>query len=79
MIMQRLYQVAARTPAPELFFKAWVATAVALAAYITTVSAMVSDISTALWMIGAPIAFAKAALVVSGLGFLVWFVALRRT
>ena len=39
---------------------------------------LVSNVTDVLWCIGCPIAFAKAALVLYGLGFLVWFVVLRR-
>ena len=41
-------------------------------------SAVVSDMGMAIWLIGAPIALAKAFLLGSGLGCLVWFVFLRR-
>ena len=75
--MQRIARALKRNAGPELFFRAWIATTLVLAAYIATASALVSDVGTALLMIGAPIALAKAALILSGLGFLVWFVWLR--
>ena len=76
--MRKIVQSLGMRPGPELFFQAWIATTIVLAAYILSVSAFVDDISAALWLIGAPIALTKAALIVSGLGFLVWLVALRR-
>lgn len=76
--MRHFARSAVRTSNPEPFFQAWIATTVLVAAYVAGVSALVNDTTTALWLIGAPIALAKAALVASGLGFLVWFVVLRQ-
>lgn len=75
--MQRIARSLAQKSGLELFFRAWIATAIGLAIYIATASAMVSDVNTALFVIGAPIAMTKAALILSGLGFLIWFVVLR--
>ncbi|MEE4163327.1 MAG: hypothetical protein V2I25_12550 [Woeseiaceae bacterium] len=76
--MRNAYAKLRHKPKPELFFQAWVTFAVALAIYIATAATLVTNINDMLWYVGAPIAFAKAVLVVSGLGFLVWFVAVRR-
>jgi len=65
--------------APQRFFKAWIGTTLVLAAYIGIVSLFVDDFATAVWLIGAPIALFKIMLVGSGLAFLIWFVAARRS
>ena len=76
--MRNAYAKLRHKPKPELFFQAWVTFAVALAIYIATAATLVNNINDMLWYVGAPIAFAKAILVLSGLAFLVWFTALRR-
>lgn len=76
--MRSAYAALRQKPKTELFFQAWVTVAVGLALYVATAAAFVSNTNEALWYVGAPIAFAKALLIVSGLGFLVWFVAVRR-
>ena len=76
--MSKIVQSLGVRPGPELFFQVWIAATIVLATYILGVSAFVDDISAALWLIGAPIALAKAALVASGLGFLAWIVFLRK-
>lgn len=65
-------------PVTERFFQAWIATTMVLAAYIASVATFVNDTSLTLWLIGAPIAVAKVGLIGSGLGFLVWFVRIRK-
>lgn len=63
----------------ERFFQAWIATTIVLAAYIACIAMFVHNTSMTLWLIGVPIALAKVGLIASGLGFLVWFVRLRKT
>lgn len=76
--MRKAYARLREKPKPEIFFQAWVTFAVALAIYIATAATLVTSIDDMIWYVGAPIAFAKAVLVLSGLAFLVWFTALRR-
>jgi len=76
--MRNAYAKLLHKPKTELFFQLWVTFAVALALYIATAATLVTNLNDMLWYVGAPIAVAKAVLVLSGLAFLVWFTALRK-